>query len=169
MVNERYPIGEFECEDIISMAQVAKWIEEIRVLPSQLSEVVSELSEEELNQPHRKNGWTIRQVIHHIADSHTNSYIRFKLALTEDAPTIKSYNQDEWANLPDSTMPISVSLKIIDSLHERWTYLLQSLTAEQLKRTFHHPVSGQVTLERNIGIYAWHGQHHLAQIKNALK
>jgi len=169
MVNERYPIGEFECEDIISMAQVAKWIEEIRVLPSQLSEVVSELSEEELNQPYRKNGWTIRQVVHHIADSHTNSYIRFKLALTEDAPTIKPYKQDEWAKLPDSTMPISVSLKIIDSLHERWTYLLQSLTAEQLKRTFHHPDSGLVTLERNIGIYAWHGQHHLAQIRNALK
>ncbi|QED46052.1 YfiT family bacillithiol transferase [Cytobacillus dafuensis] len=168
MVNDRYPIGEFICEENISKDQVLKWMEEIRLLPSQLSEKVCHLSEEELSQPYRENGWTIRQVVHHIADSHTNGYIRFKLALTEDTPAIKPYNQDEWAKLPDSNMPISISLKIIDSLHERWTYLLQSLTDEQLKRAFHHPDSGLVTLAKSIGIYAWHGKHHLAHIRNAL-
>ncbi|MGG0655280.1 YfiT family bacillithiol transferase [Rummeliibacillus pycnus] len=169
MTDERYPIGQFECDDVISKEQVAEWVEEIRVLPEQLTEVVKDLSDEELNRSYRENGWTVRQLVHHIADSHMNSYIRIKLALTEETPTIKPYEETEWAELPDSSLPISVSLQLIESLYVRWIYLLQSLTEEQLKRAFLHPVSGITTVEKSIGIYAWHGKHHLVHIQNALK
>ncbi|RUT47509.1 putative metal-dependent hydrolase [Paenibacillus anaericanus] len=168
-MNDRYPIGEFKCSEIISHEEVTEWINEIREFPSRLVEVVSNLTDVELNKTYRENGWTIRQVVHHIADSHMNAFIRFKLALTEDNPTIKPYDQDEWAKLADCKLPIETSLSIIESLHERWSYLLQSLSEEQLNRTFHHPDSGLVRVERNIGIYAWHGNHHLAHIKNALE
>lgn len=168
-MNDRYPIGEFDCSDNITPEEVADWIDEIREFPSRLVEVVSNLTDVELNKTYRVNGWTIRQVVHHIADSHMNAFIRFKLALTEDNPTIKPYDQDEWAKSADCKLPIEASLSIIESLHERWSYLLQSLSEEQLNRTFHHPDSGLVRVERNIGIYAWHGNHHLAHIKNALE
>ena len=169
MTDERYPIGQFECDDVISKEQVAEWIEEIRVLPEQLKEVIKDLSDEELNRSYRENGWTVRQLVHHIADSHMNSYIRIKLALTEETPTIKPYEETEWAELPDYSLPISESLQLIESLYVRWVYLLQSLTEEQLKRAFLHPDSGITTVEKSIGIYAWHGKHHLAHIQNALK
>lgn len=168
-MNDRYPIGEFKCSAIISHEEVTEWINEIREFPSRLVEVVRNLTDIELNKTYRVKGWTIRQVVHHIADSHMNAFIRFKLALTEHNPTIKPYDQDEWAKSADCKLPIEASLKIIESLHERWSFLLQSLSEEQLKRTFHHPDSGLVPVERNIGIYAWHGNHHLAHIKNALK
>ncbi|GGH19301.1 YfiT family bacillithiol transferase [Paenibacillus segetis] len=167
-MNEKYPIGQFECPATITFDEITNWIDEIRGLPSRLIEVVRHLSDQKLDCPYREHGWTIRQVVHHIADSHMNAYIRFKLALTEDNPTIKPYDQNEWANLSDNKLPIEGSLQIIESLHERWSYLLRSLTDDQLKRTFHHPDSGLVTLEKNIGIYAWHGNHHLAHIQNAL-
>lgn len=168
-MNDRYPIGEFECSDNITPEEVADWIDEIRVLPSRLVEIVSNLTDKELDKPYRVNGWTIRQVVHHIADSHMNAFIRFKLALTEDNPTIKPYDQEEWAKSAEYKLPIEASLKIIESLHDRWSFLLQSLSEAQLKRTFHHPDSGLVPVERNIGIYAWHGNHHLAHIKIALE
>ncbi|MEK4510657.1 YfiT family bacillithiol transferase [Paenibacillus sp. FSL K6-2524] len=168
-MNDRYPIGEFKCSEIISHEEVTDWINEIREFPSRLVEVVSNLTDVELNKTYRVNGWTICQVVHHIADSHMNAFIRFKLALTEDNPTIKPYDQDEWAKSADCKLPIEASLSIIESLHERWSYLLQSLSEEQLNRTFHHPDSGLVPVKRNIGIYAWHGNHHLAHIKNALE
>ncbi|WP_325166695.1 YfiT family bacillithiol transferase [Viridibacillus soli] len=164
----KYPIGKFECEEKISTEQVSKWIEEIRLLPEQLIEAVKYLTEDALDQPYRENGWTIRQVVHHLADSHSNAYTRFKFALTEDTPTIKPYDQDKWAELIDSKIPISSSLKIIEGLHDRMAYLLENLTEEQRKRNFHHPDSGLVSIEKNIGIYAWHGKHHLAHIQNAL-
>ena len=169
MMNERFPIGEFVCMENVSTKEIKSWVNEIRTLPMRLMEVVNHLSDVELEYTYREGSWAIRQIIHHIADSHMNAYIRFKLALTEESPTIKSYAEEKWAELSDSKLPIDTSLKIIESLHDRWVYLIENLTDEQLKRTFIHPDSGVVSLEGNIGIYAWHGNHHLAHIKNALK
>lgn len=168
-MNERYPIGEFDCAEHISKEEIKAWIKEIRMFPMRLIEVVNHLSDEALEYTYREGSWTIRQIVHHIADSHMNAYIRFKLALTEENPTIKPYEEDKWAELPDSKLPITTSLKIIESLHERWVYLIENLMDEQLKRTFIHPDSGIVSVEKNIGIYAWHGNHHIAHIKSALK
>lgn len=164
----RYPIGEFQCPTEVTSQHVKEWLKDIRLLPQQLEEALSGASEQELAKSYRENGWTVTQLIHHIADSHMNSYIRFKLALTEDEPTIKPYNEAEWAMLPDSEMPIATSLQLIESLHGRWVYLLTSLTDEQLQRAFNHPDSGLTSLEQAIGIYAWHGKHHLTHIQNAL-
>lgn len=168
-MTERYPIGEFEAPEQISIEEVKTWINEIRVLPLRLIELVQNLSADQLENTYREGSWTVRQIVHHIADSHMNAYIRFKLALTEENPTIKPYAEDKWAELSDSTLPITHSIKIIEALHDRWVYLLANLTQEQLKRTFTHPESGIVSIDKNIGIYAWHGNHHLAHIKNALK
>lgn len=169
MTDERYPIGQLECDDVITKEQIAEWIENIHELPVQLTEIVKDLSDEDFNRTYRENGWTVRQLVHHIADSHMNAYIRIKLALTEETPTIKPYEEAEWAELPDYQVPLSVSLQLIHSLHERWVYLLRCLTEEQLKRVFLHPESGITSIEKSIGIYAWHGKHHLAHIKSALK
>ena len=163
----QYPIGQFQCPTVISMQHVVEWMEDIRLLPRQLAEALSGVSEL-LAKTYRENGWSVIQLVHHIADSHMNSYIRFKLALTEVEPTIKPYHEAEWTQLADSEMPIAVSCKMIESLHERWVYLLKSLTAEQLQRAFLHPDTGRVTLECAVGLYAWHGKHHLAHIQNAL-
>lgn len=168
-MNERYPIGEFSCNEVISSEEIQQWIQDIKTLPARLIEALTELEVEMLKKTYRKGGWTIQQLVHHIADSHLNSYIRFKLALTEKNPTIKPYAEDHWAELADSNLPIEVSLTLIKGLHERWVYLLENLTDEQLKSTFIHPQSGVITLEKNIGIYAWHGNHHLAHIKNAIQ
>lgn len=168
MRDERYPIGQFQCPQEILKEHVAGWIEDIHLLPRQLAEVLSDVNEQSLEKTYRENSWTVAQLVHHIADSHMNSYIRFKLALTEEEPTIKPYIEAEWAKLPDSEMPIDVSYKMIESLHMRWVYLLTSLTAEQLQRAFKHPDTGLITLEHAVGLYAWHGKHHLAHIQNAL-
>jgi len=168
-LNERYPIGEFSCNEVISSEEIQQWIQDIKTLPARLIEALTELEVEMLKKTYREGGWTIQQLVHHIADSHLNSYIRFKLALTEKNPTIKPYAEDHWAELADSNLPIEVSLTLIKGLHERWVYLLENLTDEQLKSTFIHPQSGVITLEKNIGIYAWHGNHHLAHIKNAIQ
>ncbi|MDI7742734.1 bacillithiol transferase BstA [Lysinibacillus fusiformis] len=168
-MNERYPIGEFSCNEVISSEEIQQWIQDIKTLPARLIEALTELEVEMLKKTYREGGWTIQQLVHHIADSHLNSYIRFKLALTEKNPTIKPYAEDHWAELADSNLPIEVSLTLIKGLHERWVYLLENLTDEQLKSTFTHPQSGVITLEKNIGIYAWHGNHHLAHIKNAIQ
>lgn len=168
MIDLRYPIGQFQLPEEVTSQQVQKWIEDIRLLPRQLAEALSGASEQALAKSYREHGWTVTQLVHHIADSHMNSYIRFKLALTEDVPTIKPYNEAEWAQLPDSEMAVATSFKLIESLHERWVYLLTSLTEEQLQRAFQHPDSGLTTLEHAIGLYAWHGKHHLAHIQNAL-
>ena len=165
----RYPIGTFECPERISEEQKRAWIEEIRTFPEQLKEAVTQLSEAELEKQYREGSWTIRQIVHHVADSHMNAYIRFKLAVTEEEPTIKPYDQDDWAKLPDSRMPISVSLQLLEGLHARLACLLESLSEEQGRRIFHHPESGVVSVEKNIGMYAWHGKHHLAQIRQALQ
>lgn len=168
-MDEKYPIGQFTCGETISSEDIQHWIEEIKTLPVRLHEAVDGLAEEMLENTYREGGWTIRQLVHHIADSHLNSYIRFKLALTENNPTIKPYAEDKWAELPDSKLPIEISLNIIQSLHERWVFLLENLADAQHKRTFIHPDSGGIPLEMNIGLYAWHGNHHLAHIRNAIQ
>lgn len=164
----RYPIGEFERPTNISESQIQQWIQEIKALPAQLKETTQNLTDEQQALSYRENGWTIRQLVHHIADSHMNSFIRFKLALTEENPTIKPYEENDWALLEDSKLPIAPSLALIEGLHERWAYLLESLTTEQWEKQFVHPDSGTILLAENLSLYAWHGKHHLAHIKLAL-
>ncbi|MGW8956682.1 YfiT family bacillithiol transferase [Paenibacillus sp. NPDC055715] len=162
----RYPIGSFVVPEPITEEQLVAWTHDIAELPSQLRQAVGGLDEQQLNTPYREGGWTVRQVVHHLADSHMNSYIRFKLALTEDTPTIKPYDEGRWAEIPDAReLPLEPSLQLLEGLHERWVVVLRSLGDDQLHRTFIHPESGQtICLERNIGIYAWHGKHHIAHI-----
>ncbi|MFJ7889784.1 YfiT family bacillithiol transferase [Lysinibacillus xylanilyticus] len=168
MTDLRYPIGQFQFPEVVTAQQVQEWMEDIRLLPKQLADALNGVSEQALTKSYRENGWTVTQLVHHIADSHMNSFIRFKLALTEGAPTIKPYNEEEWAKLPDVEMPIAASNKLIEGLLERWVYMLKSLTEEQLQRAFNHPDSGLMTLKKALALYAWHGKHHLAHIQIAL-
>ncbi|PAD22414.1 YfiT family bacillithiol transferase [Terribacillus saccharophilus] len=168
MMDRRFPIGQFQQEGPISEEQIKRWIEEISQLPEQVISLVKRLSESELLHTYREGGWNIKQIVHHIADSHLNSFIRFKLALTEENPIIKPYEEAEWAKLPDYDMPPQFAFELLASIHRKWVVLLRSLTAEQLERTFQHPESGEVSLKENIEIYAWHGKHHLAHIRLAL-
>ena len=167
----RYPIGKFKKPDKINRDQINDWIMEIAKFPERLASLVQNLSPEELSFAYRPDGWIIRQVVHHCADSHMNAFIRFKLTLTEDTPTIKPYFEDRWAKLADTiNTPISESLKILEGLHIRWTTLLKSLNPDDWKREFVHPEQGRrITLEENAGIYAWHCNHHLAHVKQALR
>jgi uncharacterized damage-inducible protein DinB len=161
----KYPIGQFNYDAAASEEQREVWIKEISEAPQKLRLAVKGLSDSQLDTPYRPGGWTIRQVVHHVADSHMNSYIRFKLALTEDLPTIKPYDEAQWAELSDSVMlPVEISLQLLDSLHMRWVNLLKSISAEAYDRCFIHPESGIITLTRNLGFYAWHGNHHIAHI-----
>ena len=142
----------------------------IDTLPSQLRMEVENLSEQQLDTPYRFGGWTIRQVVHHIPDSHINSYVRFKLALTENNPTIKTYEEHLWAELKDSLeTPINISLTLLEALHSRWVILLRSLTDEQFEKTFQHPEWGNITLSKTLALYAWHSKHHLAHITELKK
>ncbi len=168
LYNLKYPIGQYDAPESISREQIDFWIEQITSLPIRLKRLVEEITEDQLNTPYRPDGWTIRQVIHHIPDSHINSYIRFKWALTEDNPTIKAYHEDRWAELYDSKdQPIQISLDFLSAVHGKLSLMLKGLSEEQLKRTFVHPDSGEkMPLDRNIGMYAWHGEHHLAHIKS---
>lgn len=162
----RYPIGKFSKPSIITPDILEKIISDIDTFPSRLKNETMHLSDEQLDTPYRPDGWTIRQVVHHCADSHMNAYIRLKLALTEVRPTIKTYEENLWAQLNDSfKMPVSVSLHILEGLHARWVFLLKSLSDTDIKRTFYHPVQGRdVVLEDNIALYAWHCNHHLVHI-----
>ena len=166
----RYPIGKFECPEKINQEHIENWLQTIEDFPQKLEVLVKDLSEDQLDTPYRKDGWTIRQVVHHCYDSHHNSYTRFKWALTEDAPIIKAYFEDRWAELPDTTLaPISLSLNSLKALHAKWVYLLKSLKSEELCKYFIHPESNnKVYLDENIGIYAWHCNHHFAHIEQLL-
>jgi hypothetical protein len=163
----RYPLGNFDPPQHITPAVIKKWIHEIERLPVQLSAAVKNLTKKQLNTPYRDEGWTVRQVIHHLGDSHLNAYIRVKLALTEEHPTIKPYDQKAWAMLPDYELfAVKDSLKLLELLHRRWVVLLKTLKPVQWDRTFYHPESGTIIiLKKSLGLYAWHGRHHLAQIK----
>lgn len=167
----RYPIGKFSKPEVISPELLETWINTISKFPEYLKNEVNKLNEKDLENSYREGGWTVRQLIHHCADSHMNSFIRFKLALTEDTPTIKPYKEDKWATLADSmSMPIESSIRILEGLHQRWTVLLQSLDEKQLKMEFKNPESGKIlNVETAIGIYAWHCNHHLTHIINAKK
>jgi uncharacterized damage-inducible protein DinB len=166
----RFPIGRFKASTVVSAGEVESWINDIERLPRDLRSVVEPLSADQLETPYRRGGWSVRQVVHHLADSHLSSFMRFKWALTEDRPTIKPYFEELWAELPDSlSVPIETSLEILGPLHRRWVYLLRSLGQEDLEREFVHPESGVIRLDVNIGIYAWHGRHHLAQITSLAK
>jgi hypothetical protein len=162
----RFPIGLFTRDGDITQEELQQWVGDIELMPVRLREAVAGLTDEQLDTPYRPGGWTIRQVVHHLADSHMNSYTRFKLALTEEEPTIKPYYEDRFAELTDGrTAPIDLSLTLLDALHSRWTILLKSLQREQLSRSFIHPESGgSIRLDWNIGNYAWHGNHHIAHI-----
>lgn len=154
---------------LIDQAQVENWINTIEAFPKRLQDAVTNLADRELEKQYRPKGWTIRQVVNHCADSHMNSFIRFKLALTEETPTIKPYLENLWAELPDSKIyPIEGSLKILEGVHERWVYLLKSLTDSDLNREFRHPeTNALISVKTSIGVYAWHGEHHLAHIVEA--
>lgn len=166
----RYPIGRFEPPSRIDEDQIERWISDIEALPADLSRTVEGLTDTQLDTPYRPGGWTIRQVVHHLPDSHMNSFIRFKWALTEDRPEIKAYFEDRWAELPDySVAPVSASLDLLEALHRRWVALLRSLTRQDLDRTFIHPESGPANLAETIGSYAWHGRHHLAHIRELIR
>jgi hypothetical protein len=165
MTDLRYPIGKFHFDAPSTEEQKRQSIDHIAHAPANLRAAVKGLSEPQLDTPYRPEGWTVRQVIHHVPDSHLNAYVRFKLALTEDDPTIKPYFEDRWAQLADTqATPIEVSLALLDSLHDRWVRLLRSLKPEDWKRSFRHPVLGPVSLEKNLALYAWHGRHHVAHI-----
>ncbi len=161
----RYPIGPFEEPAEIRPEDRSRFIRELERLPEELRAAVGGLSEAQLDTPYRPAGWTLRQVAHHVPDSHLNSYVRMRLALTEDAPTIRPYFEDRWAELPDSSRaPVGLSLELIEALHGRWAFMLRRLEPEQWTRTFRHPERGTVTLQGNLALYAWHGRHHVAQI-----
>lgn len=161
----RYPIGPFKFEGSVTEDQRERFIDQIEGTPAKLRAAVEGLSPEQLDTPYRPGGWTVRQVVHHLPDSHLNSYTRFKLALTEDEPTIKPYYEDRWAELDDArNAPIEISLALLGSLHQRWVLLLRSLAPQDFARTFRHPELGVVSLDKNVSLYAWHGRHHVAHI-----
>jgi uncharacterized damage-inducible protein DinB len=166
MTDLRYPVGPFTFEGNVTESQRQLWIAHIAEAPVKLRAAVAGLTPEQLDTPYRPEGWTVRQVAHHVPDSHMNAYIRFKLALTEDQPTIKPYDQDQWSGLADvQATPVETSLVLLESLHERWVTLLRSLTATDFARAFLHPEYSRVmTLEETLALYSWHGRHHVAQI-----
>lgn len=162
----KYPIGKFTAPASYTQHDIQHWINEIKTLPGKLRQAVMALNETQLDTPYRPGGWTIRQVVHHVADSHANALIRFKWALTEDNPTIKAYHEAEWALLPDYKLPVEPSLRMLKGTHLRWAAILESMGDDQWNRTFIHPATGEsVPLRKNLGMYAWHGNHHLAHIK----
>lgn len=162
----RYPIGRFRSNTDLSPTARPAQIQILRQLPDALKAAVAGLSDSQLDTPYRDGGWTVRQLVHHVADSHANSYVRFKLALTEDWPTIKPYDEAAWANLKDSAMPIDVSLALLGALHARWVALLESMTDADFDRGFNHPESGRQTLAKALAIYDWHSRHHTAHIRS---
>jgi hypothetical protein len=166
MSDPRFPVGKFTPPaGPLGSAEREPLLREIAEAPALLRAAVDGLSDAQLDTPYRDGGWTVRQVVHHVPDSHVNSYVRFRLALTEDKPAIKAYKEDQWAELVDArTSPVEVSLALLEMIHVRWTTLLRSLSEEQWRRSFIHPALGEVSLDRNLALYAWHGRHHVAHI-----
>ncbi len=163
----RFPIGRFQrpaAGQPVPEGELANAISELSDLPEQLRNAVDGLDAHQLGTPYREGGWTVRQLVHHIADSHMNAFLRIRLALTEDAPTISPYDEKAWANLPDSAAPIEWSLELVESLHARWVMLLQSLGPAQWSRTFIHPEHGPQSVDFATLLYAWHSRHHVAHI-----
>jgi len=165
MSDIRYPVGKFTAKPAITEAERQVLINQIAEAPRKLREAVRGLSDQQLDVPYREGGWTCRQQVHHLPDSHMNAYTRFKLAMTEENPTIKPYEEHLWAELADGKLsPIEPSLVLLESLHTRWVLFLRSMKSEQFARTLIHPQNGQMNLDRMLQLYAWHGRHHVAHI-----
>jgi uncharacterized damage-inducible protein DinB len=164
MDDPRFPVGKLNVDKEPTPEKRTAWIREIADAPQKVRAAVAGLSAAQLDTPYRDGGWTVRQVVHHLADSHMNAFIRIKLAVTETTPTIKPYNQDDWVKTPDAKGDIGPSLQVLDGLHARFALLLSSLGSGDFARTFMHPENGLTTLDRTLQIYAWHGKHHAAHI-----
>jgi hypothetical protein len=163
----RYPIGRYESRSELNPAERARAIEAIAETPGRLCVAVAGLSDEQLATPYRPGGWTVRQVAHHLPDSHLNAYVRFKLALTEDTPAIKTYDEKLWAELADSQQtPVGISVELLDWLHKRWVILLKAMQPSDFARKARHPEHGLITLDMLLGMYAWHGRHHVAHVNS---
>jgi uncharacterized damage-inducible protein DinB len=161
----RYPVGRFDRHGTTGPDAFPHLIDEIAAVPANLRAAIAGLDERQLDTPYRDGGWTVRQVVHHVPDSHMNAYIRFKLALTEDGPTIKTYDESAWADLADTrATPVTVSLQLLEALHDRWVRLLRAMSADDFRRTMHHPEMGVVDLTVMLRLYAWHGRHHVAHV-----
>jgi len=170
MSDPRYPVGNFSFEGPPSEQQKAGFLDDIEQTPARLRAAVQGLSEQQLNTPYRNGGWTVRQVVHHVPDSHMNAYIRFKLALTEEEPTIRPYMEDRWAELPESrSAPVELSLALLENLHTRWMLTLRAIPPEDWQRTFRHPEMGLMSLDKALALYAWHGRHHVAHVTELRK
>lgn len=161
----RYPIGQYAAPESITLEHVAQWSAQIAELPTQIRAAVAGLEDSQLDTPYREGGWTVRQTVHHVFDSHANGFIRLKLALTEDRPTVKPYNQDAFALLPDSSLPVEISLSLLGGLHARWVAVLGNLTTSNLTRGYMHPDMGFVSVGFFVGMYNHHGRQHVAHIQ----
>jgi hypothetical protein len=164
MSDLKYPIGKYVMPEAFTASVRKAGIAAIAAAPAALRAAVDGLDDDQLDTPYRPAGWTIRQVVHHVPDSHLNAYVRVKLGLTEAEPTIKPYAEERWAMLPDSAGPIAVSLDLLDALHRRWVSLLEQLEPDDFARTVYHPDMGVLQIEQLVGVYAWHGRHHIAHI-----
>lgn len=165
MSDLRYPVGRFAALERSTPEQRRGWIDEIRRVPAELRRALEGLDESRLDTPYREGGWTIRQLVHHLANSHVNAYVRFRLALTEESPTIRPYDQESWARLPDASGgPVELSASLLEALHGRWVLLLESLGPEDFSRPVLHPESGRMTVDLLLQTYAWHGRHHVAHV-----
>ena len=162
----KYPIGKFHFPEVVTPQHITNWIADIESVPAKIAAAVDGLTDEQLDTPYRPDGWTIRQVVHHLPDSHMNSYIRFKWTLTEDSPTIKAYDEVLWAELQDGkSAPVGMSIQLLTALHSRWTVMLKNLTETDLEKYFIHPENGKkLSLKLMVALYAWHSNHHLAHI-----
>ncbi len=171
MDNLKYPIGQFIKPAPVTKEHINQWINDIKLFPERVKKEVEGLTKEELHWTYRTDGWSIQQLVHHCADSHINCFMRFKLAVTEEKPTIKPYMENRWANLPDTlSAPIDWSLDLLTGLHARWAFLLESFTKDDLNKSFIHPEHGaEFTVEESIGSYSWHCNHHLAHMRQAIK
>lgn len=166
----KYPIGKLVFPEIITEENIKEYINDLRKLPHELAKAIEGLNDDQLDTQYREGGWTVRQVVHHVADSHMNGYIRVKWTLTEDNPLIKTYNQDEWVKLNDTfNTPVSVSINLLFAVHERWVNLLSALTKEEVKRKLTHPENSYERLEQLIALYAWHSKHHTAHVTSLRK
>jgi hypothetical protein len=166
----QYPIGGFVSPEEVGKENISNWIEVIEFYPQKIKDLVCELTEVQLDTPYRPDGWTVRQLLHHLPDSHLNSYVRLKWTLTEDTPTIKAYHEDRWAELPDSKGDISLALNLLEAVHAKWTFLLKGISFEDFEKKFTHPETGkEISLGKNLALYVWHCNHHYAHIENLMK
>ena len=165
MTDPRYPIGKFTYGGTLTEEQKQQGLKDVEQAPARMRAAVKGMTEAQLDTPYRDGGWTVRQLAHHVPDSHMNAVVRFKLALTEDEPAIKTYAEDRWARLADvAATPVETSLCLLECLHTRWMNVMRAMTPEQWKRTLRHPEQGVMTLERMLALYAWHGKHHVAHV-----